>query len=53
MIELTKEEATQILIALSMFEGYLFSVKDNGSCLIADQLEYPVQLLSAKLSETK
>lgn len=47
MIELTKEDALDILKALSMIEGYLFSVQ-NASPII-DIVEYPVELLSKKL----
>jgi len=49
MIELTKEEALNILQALSMFEGFLFSVEGQGARSIADLLEHPVELLADKL----
>ncbi len=49
MIELTRSEALNILLALSKFEGFLNSVKDSH--LIFDELDYPIQILSNKLTE--
>jgi hypothetical protein len=49
MIELTKEEALDILQTLAMFEGFLFSVEGQGARSIADLLEHPVDLLAEKL----
>jgi hypothetical protein len=51
MIELTREEALMILKRLSMFEGYLLPIQ--GSTPIAEQLDYPVELLTDKLMEAK
>lgn len=48
MIEITREEALNILKTLSMIEGYLLTIKE--STYIAEELEYPVELLSSKLS---
>lgn len=48
MVELTREEALEILKRLSQFEGYLFGIQN--STYIAEQLEYPVELLSNKLA---
>lgn len=53
MIELTRNEAIQILKSLSMFDGFLFGVKNDGVHAIAEQLVYPVELLTNKLSEKK
>lgn len=51
MIELTREEAISILKALSKFDGYLFSVKEHGAEMIAEQLDYPIDLLASKLKD--
>jgi hypothetical protein len=32
-----------------MFEGYLFGIKNEGVFAIAEQLQYPVELLIDKL----
>jgi hypothetical protein len=51
MITLTNEEALIILKAISQVEGFLFSV--NGSGLVAEMLDHPVDILTYKLSEAK
>jgi hypothetical protein len=51
MVELTKDEALSILQALSMFEGFLFSVEGQGARGIAELFEHPVELLTKKLTE--
>jgi len=48
MIELTKEEAIDIIKAISRIEGFLFSVDD--SCDIMVNADYAVNLLAKKLT---
>jgi len=49
MLELTREEAINILRTLSMFEGFLFSVEGKGASEMNELLEIPVGLLMEKL----
>ena len=49
MIDLTREEALNILKCLSRIDGFLFSGRSEGSIAIAEELEYPSNLLSDKL----
>jgi hypothetical protein len=49
MIELTREEALSILQTLAMFEGFLFSINNEGANKISHLLEEPVNLLTEKL----
>jgi len=47
MIELTKEEAIDIIKAMSRIEGFLYSV-DNSTCVM-EFADYTVNMLSDKL----
>ena len=51
MIELTIEEAIALLKSISRFEGFLFSMPSSQTNAIEAELEYPVELLTKKLSE--
>ena len=49
MIYLTHDEAINMLKVLSRFDGYLFGVKGDGASLIAEELDYPIRLITDKL----
>jgi len=50
MIDLTREEALELLKVMARFEGFLLGLKDHETSAIQGELEYPVELLSRKLS---
>ena len=49
----SREEVLTILKCLARFEGFLMSVRIDGVSEIIKQLDYPVELLSNKLIESK
>ena len=49
MIELTTDEALNLLKVLSKVEGFLFSLGSTQTQAIEAELEYPVDLLTKKL----
>jgi hypothetical protein len=49
MIELTREEAIDLLKAIARFEGFLMGLRASDCSDICAELEYPVKLLSEKL----
>jgi hypothetical protein len=51
MIELTIEEAISLLKSISRFEGFLYGLSSIPTDVIESELEYPVELLTKKLSE--
>ena len=51
MIALTREETINIIRALSRIDGFMFSISDHGAGPIAEELDYPVDLLVKKLEE--
>jgi hypothetical protein len=49
MIELTREEALDILKTFSLLEGFLIGLQNNSVQYIQEEFTYPVELLSRKL----
>jgi len=50
MIKLTREEALEILMALSRFDGFVMSLRGIDSSAIVEELDAPVKILTKKLA---
>jgi len=49
-IEFTRGEVVNILKCLSRIDGFLFSVKCNGIHAMHEELDYPVNILTKKIT---